>query len=166
VDQEQRIRNIAVGLIVCDGYVFAEEGPLIPGYHRFVRAIGGGIEFGERAAEAVRREFREELGVDLADVSLLAVTENLFELAGRSGHEIVHVFTVRCPELEAMPWDERRPILDNEATAGWYPLEDVRAGEPPLYPDGMIRYVVSLSGSRPSNTAEVSPSVGNWHMRP
>ncbi|WP_415096102.1 NUDIX domain-containing protein [Micropruina sp.] len=60
-----RIRNIAVGLVVRDGRVLAEEHAVVPGHHRFARAIGGGIEFGERAEQALRREFREELGVEL-----------------------------------------------------------------------------------------------------
>ena len=72
------IRNIAAGLVVRDGRVLAAEHAVIPGHHRFVRAIGGGIEFGERAEHALRREFRAELGVELSSVELLAVTENLF----------------------------------------------------------------------------------------
>ena len=92
-----RIRNIAVGLVVRDGWVLAEEHAVIPCHHRFVRAIGGGIEFGERAEEALRREFRAELGVELCGAELLAVTENLFQLAGAPGHEIVHVFRRPLP---------------------------------------------------------------------
>lgn len=59
----------------------------------FLRAIGGGVEFGERAEDAVRREWKEELGADLADLRLLGVIENLFAYDGRPGHEVVFVFT-------------------------------------------------------------------------
>lgn len=139
-----RIRNIAVGLVVRDGWVLAEEHAVIPGHHRFVRAIGGGIEFGERAEEALRREFREELGVELSSVELLAVTENLFQLAGEPGHEIVHVFAVRCPELEHLPFGAARPVLDNDSVARWYRLSELAEGNPPFYPDGVTAFAMRL----------------------
>ncbi len=132
-----RIRNIAVGLVVRDGRVLAEEHAVVPGHHRFARAIGGGIEFGEHAEQALRREFREELGVELTSSELLAVTENLFDLAGEPGHEIVHVFAVRCAELDLMPPAASRPVLDNDSVARWYRLADLADSNPPLYPDGM-----------------------------
>lgn len=39
---------------------------------RFYRPLGGAIEFGERAADAVQREIREELGAELEALRLLA----------------------------------------------------------------------------------------------
>lgn len=145
--EARRIRNIAVGLVVKDGHVFAEEYPLIEGHHRFVRAIGGGIEFGERAADAVAREFREEHGVEVTDARLLAVTENLFEIVGVPGHEVVHVFEVTCPELEALPSSARLRALDTDAWASWYPLTDLLAEDPPFYPAGTAELAASLEGS-------------------
>jgi 8-oxo-dGTP pyrophosphatase MutT (NUDIX family) len=134
----QPIRNIAVGLLVRQGHVLAEEHPLIEGHHGFVRAIGGGIEFGERAAEALRREFREELGVTLESVELLDVSESLFTILDRPGHEIVHIFGISCPELAGLPLDERLRVLDSDASVGWYALRDLAREEPPFYPAGVL----------------------------
>ena len=63
----ERIRNIAVGLVVRDGHALVEIYPATERHGKFARAIGGGIEFGETAVDAVRREFEEELGIVLAD---------------------------------------------------------------------------------------------------
>lgn len=57
-----RVRIIAIGILVRDGWILAEE-YVGPDGDRFLRAPGGGVEFGERVEDAVRREFREELDV-------------------------------------------------------------------------------------------------------
>ncbi len=44
-----------------------------------------------------------------------------------------------------MPFDERRPILDNTSTAGWYPIADLRTEDPPLYPAGVIEHFGTLT---------------------
>jgi ADP-ribose pyrophosphatase YjhB (NUDIX family) len=51
----------------------------------FYGPLGGGVEFGERAADAIRREMFEELGVQLGDVTLLGVLENIFTYDGAPG---------------------------------------------------------------------------------
>ncbi|WP_053095418.1 NUDIX domain-containing protein [Microbacterium sp. CGR1] len=99
------IRNIAVGLPVKDGHLLALEGHDASRGLDFLRAIGGGIEFGETAAEALGREFMEELGVTLEGAEPLGVFENIFTYEGAPGHEIAHVFAVTSAELDAVPLD-------------------------------------------------------------
>jgi 8-oxo-dGTP pyrophosphatase MutT (NUDIX family) len=77
----------------------------------FVRLLGGSIEFGESAVNAVQREMREELGSELESPGLLGVMENRFELDGVPGHEVLFVFsgTLSTASLYTM---EEIPILD------------------------------------------------------
>ena len=58
----------------------------------FHRLVGGSVELGELAVDAVVREIGEELGTRLCEPRLLGVLENLFVYEGEPGHEIVFVY--------------------------------------------------------------------------
>ncbi|WP_293788159.1 tetratricopeptide repeat protein, partial [uncultured Aeromicrobium sp.] len=135
-----RVRAIAVGLMVRGGAVLLESYPANERHAEFLRAPGGGIEFGETAEDAVHREFAEELDVSLESVRPLAVTENIFDSASGRGHEIVHVFAVDSAQLAALPPDERIAVRDSHTTVGWYDLAALRggagAGGIAVYPTG------------------------------
>jgi ADP-ribose pyrophosphatase YjhB (NUDIX family) len=63
---------------------------------KFYRMAGGGIEVGETAAEALKREFKEEFGVNIIVGGRVAVVENLFiGDDGAQGHEIVFIFDAK-----------------------------------------------------------------------
>ena len=144
-----RIRNLAVGLPVRDGHVLVQEFGGADGEPPFVRAIGGGIEFGERADEALLREFLEELGVAVTAAELLAVTENIFTFLGRAGHEIVHIFSVECSALEAWPLDARVKVMDDESVVAWHRLDTLGGEGLPFYPDGALDAARSVVGPDP-----------------
>jgi ADP-ribose pyrophosphatase YjhB (NUDIX family) len=134
----ERIRVIVVGLLIYEGRILGETYPATAHHGLFVRAPGGGIDFGETADHAIRREFAEELGVVLDGIRLLGVTENIYAAAEKSGHEIVHVYHVRSDELERLAPHERLPVRDSDTTVAWYDLADLRSGTPPFFPHGVL----------------------------
>lgn len=149
-----RIRNIAVGLVVRDGHVLVEIYPATARHGVFARVPGGGIEFGETALQAVHREFAEELAAELAVADPIAITENIFTSGAVSGHEVVHVFAIESPELDALPIDGELRVLDNHTTVRWVALSALRSDDPPLYPVGMISYAEALdAAARPQSGA-------------
>jgi ADP-ribose pyrophosphatase YjhB (NUDIX family) len=103
------------------------------------RPLGGGIEFGERSHEALRREIREELGAEIRDPRLLGVLENIFTLDGRDWHEIIFVFDAVLADESLY---DRPSLAVNEAAciepARWVPLDDFGDATLPLYPRGLI----------------------------
>jgi len=82
-----RIRPIAVCVFRQGSRILVETGCDPVKDEHFHRPLGGAILFGERSADAVRREVTEELGAEVDEVRLLGVLENLFTFAGQPGHE-------------------------------------------------------------------------------
>lgn len=85
---------------------------------------GGRVEFGESAADALRREATEELGETAEVGRLLIVADNFFELDGRRYQEVNLYFLM---ELAAGSAIRRRDGLfrghEGEIRLGWIPLD-------------------------------------------
>jgi ADP-ribose pyrophosphatase YjhB (NUDIX family) len=127
------IRRPRDGALLVSRYTGPDSGP-------FHRLLGGHVEFGEYAADTVRREFLEEIGQRLSDVGLLGVVENIFQWKGQPLHEVVFIFSARFTDPAAYEITEQ-PILDDpggQTRVIWRPSAAV---SPPLYPDGVAGLV-------------------------
>jgi len=83
------IRVLALGIVQNDqGALLVDAGYDNIKKQSFYRLLGGGIEFGETGAEALEREFIEELGLEVTPSPLLSTTENIFTFEGQLGHQI------------------------------------------------------------------------------
>src|SRR5215207_3830668 len=141
------IRTVALAVCQHRGRVLVERGYDRVRDEHFLRAIGGGVEFGERAVDALAREWREELGLELEAPALLGVIENLFTSNGRAGHEVVFVFSARVADAWAYGRDE---IVSTEPdgsrhVALWVPLDELRHGPTPFKPAGLLDLVPPAS---------------------
>jgi ADP-ribose pyrophosphatase YjhB (NUDIX family) len=101
----------------------------------FHRPLGGHVEFGEYAAETVRREFREEIGQELTEVRLAGVLENIFEWDGATAHEIVFIYTAAFADAVAYEIPEQFIRDTGNRTRVIWRAQD--ATTPPFYPDGV-----------------------------
>jgi 8-oxo-dGTP pyrophosphatase MutT (NUDIX family) len=105
----------------------------------FQRLFGGKVEHGELSDEALRREFAEELGVDVRVGPLRGVLQNRFEYQGRPGHEIVLVHDVELTDPALYEVDRLRRIDRDDAAGVWRSLVD--PPDLPLYASGWEQFV-------------------------
>ena len=137
------IRVLAIGLFREDGRVLVARGVDPASGEAFYRPLGGGVEFGERAADALRREIAEELGGGIQDALLVGVLESVFEYDGRRKHEIVFVFDARFSDAS---WYVRNELPVTEAGTGWEParwvsIQALSSGPERLVPDGLLSLI-------------------------
>jgi len=113
----------------------------------FYRPLGGGIEFGEYGRDAVAREIREEIGVELIDISYLGALENIYTYERRRGHELVLVYEAVLADDAIYATDELVGHEDNGASFKviWKPLRFFESGAAPLYPDGLLELLRTRS---------------------
>jgi ADP-ribose pyrophosphatase YjhB (NUDIX family) len=137
------VRAIALALIRQDDRILVEEGQDKVKGETFFRLLGGTIEFGEKGADAVRRELREELGVDSEVGRLVGTLESIFTYEGKAGHEIALIY--ECTLLDDHLYELDRWAVNEETDGGsvthtiaWKRLDSSCAGRETLYPDGLL----------------------------
>jgi 8-oxo-dGTP pyrophosphatase MutT (NUDIX family) len=135
----EKIRPIAICVCRDGDRILVAEGHDSRKNRTFYRPLGGTIEFGEPAADTVRREFQEEIQSGLDEVRYLGTLENIFVYEGRRGHEIVLVFDGRLADRslyqkEVIQGDE----FGLKFKAVWKRLDEFGPGMPPVYPDGLL----------------------------
>lgn len=136
---DKQIRSIVLGIVWRGDELLVFEAYDRVKDELFYRPLGGGIEFGEPSQDALRREFREELGVELIDVRYLTALENIFTHNGQRGHEIVLLYEATLDDLS---FYERETFEVHEEVetlpARWMPLHTFQTKNIPLYPDGLL----------------------------
>lgn len=105
-----KIRPLALAIITKDNKILANKGYDTKKKEWFYRLPGGGIDFLEKAEDTLKREFKEENGIDVFIEKQLGVVENIFEFNEKKGHEIAIVFQARLSN-EYMKKD-KIPLLE------------------------------------------------------
>lgn len=138
--KENSIRNVALGVVIKDNKLLVENGTDKVKGITFYRCLGGGIEKNELPDEAVKREFAEELNINITVKKELGVIDSVFTYNGKNGHEIVYLFDIEIPDEK---YNETYIITDNGKTftAEWIDINQFKTNKKILFPEGMLKYL-------------------------
>ena len=132
-----RIRPVALA-VIRDGSRLLVRRYMAPNGDRYYRPLGGAIEFGERAAQAVKREILEEIEAEIEQVRHLATLESIFERDGQPAHQIDFLFEAQFADRANYG---AMMIVGMESSgkpieAVWIDVSQPLDG--PLYPEGLL----------------------------
>ena len=141
MDKYTEIRPIVLGIVIKDNKLLVLEGFDEKKNEFFYRALGGGIEFGEKSDEALKREFLEELGIEIEIDKYLGLAENIFEFNGRKAHELVLMYKINIKDED---YKENYVVNDDKGKFKglWVDIQKFVKGEKRLYPQEVFKYLV------------------------
>lgn len=99
-----------------DSYLFLKQNKPGGAYPDCLHIPGGGLEEGENPEEAVRREVREEVGLDLQDVRVFDFDWDVVDYKGERVQFVFLRFTAESVDGDAVAGSDAREVL-------WVPRE-------------------------------------------
>jgi 8-oxo-dGTP pyrophosphatase MutT (NUDIX family) len=142
--KKNRIRVIALGVFLNHGRILVFQGHDPVDGDTFFRPLGGGVKFGETGENALIREIREELGLEIKEPRYLGTLENIFVFMGEPGHELVLVYDARFVDTKIYEETNLHYVESEgeEMPCQWLALEDVEKKKLHLYPLGLYELLM------------------------
>ncbi len=140
MDKFKEIRPIALGLAIKNNKLLVSEGFDKVKNETFYRCLGGGIEFLEKSEEALKREFLEEINVDITVKDFLGISENIFTYQGKKAHELILFYSI---EISDENYQEEYKVIDDhgETIAKWIDIDEFKNKNKILYPEEVFKYI-------------------------
>lgn len=140
MDKFKEIRPIALGLAINNNKLLVSEGFDKVKNETFYRCLGGGIEFLEKSEEALKREFLEEINVDITVKNFLGISENIFTYQGKKAHELILFYSI---EISDENYQEEYKVIDDhgETIAKWIDIDEFKNKNKILYPKEVFKYI-------------------------
>ena len=140
MDKFKEIRPIVLGLAIKNNKLLVSEGFDKVRNETFYRCLGGGIEFLEKSQEALKREFAEEINVDIIIKDFLGISENIFTYQGRKAHELILFYSI---DISDDNYQEEYKVIDDhgETIAKWIDIDEFKNKNKILYPEEIFNYI-------------------------
>ena len=140
MDKFKEIRPIVLGIAKRENKILVSEGYDEVTNEVFYRSIGGGIEFLENSKDALKREFKEELNIDISVGEFLGIAENIFTYNGKKAHELILFYNVNIEDKNYK--EEYHTINNSEEISGiWIDINKFKNKELKMYPEQILEYL-------------------------
>ena len=98
------------------------------------------VEFLENSKEDLKREFKEELNIDINVGEFLGISENIFTYNGKNAHELILFYNV---DINDSDYKEKYHITDDncETDATWINIDKFINKELKIYPEEVFKYL-------------------------
>lgn len=120
-------------ILVISGYDYNKK-------ENFYRLIGGGIEFGETGSEALKREVKEEINVEIKNIKYLGLIENIFNYESKERHELALVYRADFKDNAIYKIKEIK-ILDSRHPQKAYWLNKKEVLKMKFYPERLKKFI-------------------------
>ena len=140
MDKFKEIRPIVLGIAIKDNKLLVSEGFDKIKKQTFYRCLGGGIEFLEKSSDALKREFKEEIGADITIKDFLGISENIFTYQGKKAHELIVFYSI---ELSNNDYKKEYHIIEEDdcGIAKWINIDEFKNKTKILYPNEIFKYL-------------------------
>lgn len=140
MDKFKIIRPVVLGIAKHNNRILVS-----PGYDKiteqtFYRCLGGGIEFLETSEEALKREYKEELGIDIEVGEFCGIAENIFTFEGNNAHELVLFYNIKIKDSD---FKENYCVQEDGEIkeAYWIDIDEFKSNNKILYPKQIFNYL-------------------------
>ena len=142
LNNRDRVRPIAISIIRNkDKILVYERQDDITG-EKFYRLVGGCIEFGESSNTALKREFEEELSLDIKNTKLISIFESIFTFNSKEMHEIVFLYESKFADSSIYNKDIINGLEGDRAfNAIWILVSDFLKKKHKIYPEEILNYL-------------------------
>ncbi len=137
MDKFKEIRPIVLGIVKKGNKLLVNKGYDKVTNKEFYRCIGGGIEFLENSKDALKREFKEELNIDIDVGEFLGIAENIFTYNGKNAHELILFYNAFIEDKDY----KEKYIINGEVNAVWVDINKFQNKELIIYPEQIFRYL-------------------------
>ena len=136
----KEIRPIVLGLAIKNNKLLVGEGFDSAKNETFYRCLGGGIEFLEKSSDALKREFKEEIGANINVKNFLGISENIFTYKGKDSHELILFYSI---DISDEDYKEEYIINDDcgRYKAKWIDIDEFKSKNKILYPEDVFKYI-------------------------
>ena len=140
MDKFKEIRPIVLGVVRKGNKLLVSKGYDKSKNQEFYRCLGGGIEFLERSEDALKREFKEEINIEIELGDFLGISENIFNYKGNDAHELILFYEAYINDKD---YQQKYDLLDDdiETEAVWVDIDKFKNKELILYPAQIFNYL-------------------------